>query len=39
MKKRCNSIIAILYGIGVVAMIATVVIIRFRIDRIAEFTV
>jgi|GEM_PF-5156749 len=39
MKKRTNGIIAILWGLGVVAMIVAMVIVRFRVDTIAEFMI
>lgn len=39
MKKRTNSAIAILWGVGVVAMIIVIVVIRFRFDAIAEFMI
>lgn len=39
MKKYTNAILAAVYGLGVAAMIITLLIIRFRIDRMVELTV
>lgn len=39
MKKRTNGVVAILWGIGAVAMIVVIIVIRFRIDAIAEFVI
>ena len=39
MKKRTNTILLALYGAGAVVMIATILVIRFRLDRVIEVTV
>ena len=39
MKKRTNMILLALYGAGAAIMIVTILVIRFRLDRVIEITV
>lgn len=39
MKKYTNIALAGLYGVGVVVMIVTLLIVRYRLDQVVELTV
>lgn len=39
MKKYTNMILAGLYGLGVVVMITTLLIVRYRLDQVVELSV
>lgn len=39
MKKYTNMVLAGLYGLGVVVMIATLLIVRYRLDQVVELSV
>ncbi len=39
MKKRTTGFVAILWGIGALAIVVAIVLVRFRFDQIAEFTI
>tara|TARA_B100000614_G_scaffold257868_1_gene278885 strand:- start:163 stop:282 length:120 start_codon:yes stop_codon:yes gene_type:complete len=39
MKKYTNTILIGVYGLGVALMLVTLVIVRFRLDRLVELTV
>ena len=38
-RKRSNLIVAGLYGIGLLAILGTMLIVRFRLDRMVELTI
>ncbi len=39
MNKYTNMVLAGLYGVGVIVMIATLVIVRYRLDQVVELSV
>lgn len=39
MKKHTNMVLAGLYGVGVVVMIVTLLIVRYRLDQVVELSV
>lgn len=39
MKKYTNTVLAGLYGLGVMVMIVTLLIVRYRLDQVVELSV
>lgn len=39
MRKYTNMVLAGLYGLGMVAMIVTLLIVRYRLDQVVELNV